>query len=64
MEVLGTRDSEGISIAQTLGIPSCSPRHAACSDAMVQEAVEGLQLPRGSVHAYVEAHLEQGPVLE
>lgn len=31
---------------------------------VIQEVVRGMQLPHGAVHAYVEAHLEQGPVLE
>lgn len=62
-EILATPDAEGKTIAQTLNIPAC-PNRAACSDEMVQKAVRAMQLPQGSVHAYVEAHLEQGPVLE
>ena len=39
-------------------------RDAAHSNDVLQQVVEGMQLPRGGVHAYVEAHMEQGPALE
>jgi hypothetical protein len=63
-EILSATDDTGTSIAQTLDIPECSTKGAKCSDELVQQAVKSMQLPSGSVHAYIEVHLEQGPVLE
>ncbi|GAA5236336.1 M20 family metallo-hydrolase [Verticiella sediminum] len=50
--VLDTRDADGVSVAEAL---------AACEPALAHVPRRGLG---GAVHAFVEAHIEQGPVLE
>ena len=50
--VLETQDAEGVSIAQALG------------DFGLNENISSVKRSRGEVLAYVELHIEQGPVLE
>eukprot|EP00892_Ulva_mutabilis_P005643 jgi/Ulvmu1/3450/UM016_0070.1 len=55
-EILAATDAAGVSVAASIGLPD-DPEGR-------ERALGALAMPAGSVRAYVEAHMEQGPVLE
>lgn len=55
-EILSTADADGVSVADAIGLPE--------EPAAREAALGTLAMPPGQIRAYVEAHMEQGPVLE
>lgn len=55
-EVLAATDADGVSLAAAIGLPEGGEDRG--------RALAALSMPDGGIRAYVEAHMEQGPVLE